>query len=70
MDSLASGNFFKCVTTKVKIVSCKSDIQTSFSGNMKRLNLLFAFMLAFVSYSRIYSVTIGDIDKSEKEENG
>ena len=48
----------------------RAHIQTSFSGNTASINLLFAFMLAFVSYPRIYSVAIGDNDKSEKEEKG
>ena len=64
---------------KLKIVSCNSDmgenrahIQTNFSGNMVRLNFLFAIKVyacrRFVS--RIYGVAIGDNDKSDKEEKG
>ena len=35
---------------------------------MTRLNLLFAPVLAFVSYPNIYGVAIVDNDKSEKAE--
>ena len=59
------------------MMSCKSDMvenrayySASLCGHMARLNLLFALMLAVVSYPSIHDVAIGDNGKSEKEEKG